>query len=271
MELRVNGESRQVSHSGNMSVTIPEILSHYSALGHRPATSSRPGRCPRRRLGGCGLALPAARRRDRGGDRADRWPPATGTGWRRRNNGEARAGARALVNAFREAFPILYVDDVEQAIGFYTATFGCKETFRHEQDGRVFAFLELVPLGLGVGLRPEGDESATSRSGCTPTTSTAPRRACGRRRRGGLAADRSALGRAPMHLRRPERPSRPCRDEAVSWPRTTPSSSASGARRGRYQLDALVVRAPDNVLYLTNFWGMKGYDAVVFPREGDPC
>jgi len=35
-------------------------------------------------------------------------------------------------------------------------------------------------------------------------------------------------------------------------------------------LDALVVRAPDNVLYLTNFWGMKGYDAVVFPQEGEP-
>ena len=35
-------------------------------------------------------------------------------------------------------------------------------------------------------------------------------------------------------------------------------------------LDALVVRAPDNVLYLTNFWGMKGYDAVVFPAEGEP-
>jgi 2-keto-4-pentenoate hydratase/2-oxohepta-3-ene-1,7-dioic acid hydratase in catechol pathway len=34
MELRVNGESRQTSHSGNMSVTIPEILSHYSALGY---------------------------------------------------------------------------------------------------------------------------------------------------------------------------------------------------------------------------------------------
>jgi Xaa-Pro aminopeptidase len=30
------------------------------------------------------------------------------------------------------------------------------------------------------------------------------------------------------------------------------------------------VRAPDNVLYLTNFWGMKGYDAAVFPREGEP-
>jgi Xaa-Pro dipeptidase len=35
-------------------------------------------------------------------------------------------------------------------------------------------------------------------------------------------------------------------------------------------LDALVVRAPDNVLYLTNFWGMKGYDACVFPRAGEP-
>jgi 2-keto-4-pentenoate hydratase/2-oxohepta-3-ene-1,7-dioic acid hydratase in catechol pathway len=34
MELRVNGEPRQESYSGNMSVTIPEILSHYSALGY---------------------------------------------------------------------------------------------------------------------------------------------------------------------------------------------------------------------------------------------
>jgi 2-keto-4-pentenoate hydratase/2-oxohepta-3-ene-1,7-dioic acid hydratase in catechol pathway len=34
MELRVNGEPRQTSHSRNMSVTIPEILSHYSPLGY---------------------------------------------------------------------------------------------------------------------------------------------------------------------------------------------------------------------------------------------
>jgi 2-keto-4-pentenoate hydratase/2-oxohepta-3-ene-1,7-dioic acid hydratase in catechol pathway len=34
MELRVNGESRQVSHSSKMSVRIPEILSHYSAMGY---------------------------------------------------------------------------------------------------------------------------------------------------------------------------------------------------------------------------------------------
>ena len=34
MELRVNGESRQRSHSGKMSVKIPEILSHYSPMGY---------------------------------------------------------------------------------------------------------------------------------------------------------------------------------------------------------------------------------------------
>ena len=32
MELRVNGQKRQESHSGRMSVTIPEIISHYSPL-----------------------------------------------------------------------------------------------------------------------------------------------------------------------------------------------------------------------------------------------
>jgi 2-keto-4-pentenoate hydratase/2-oxohepta-3-ene-1,7-dioic acid hydratase in catechol pathway len=34
MELRVNGELRQESHSGRMSVTIPEIIAHYSPLGY---------------------------------------------------------------------------------------------------------------------------------------------------------------------------------------------------------------------------------------------
>ncbi len=34
MQLRVNGEVRQESHSGRMSVTIPEILSNFSALGY---------------------------------------------------------------------------------------------------------------------------------------------------------------------------------------------------------------------------------------------
>jgi len=34
MELRVNGKSRQRSHSSKMSVKIPEILSHYSPMGY---------------------------------------------------------------------------------------------------------------------------------------------------------------------------------------------------------------------------------------------
>jgi 2-keto-4-pentenoate hydratase/2-oxohepta-3-ene-1,7-dioic acid hydratase in catechol pathway len=34
MQLRVNGETRQESHSGRMSVTIPQILSNFSALGY---------------------------------------------------------------------------------------------------------------------------------------------------------------------------------------------------------------------------------------------
>jgi len=38
----------------------------------------------------------------------------------------------------------------------------------------------------------------------------------------------------------------------------------------RNDLDAIVVRAPDNVLYLTNYWTMKGYDLAIFPREGEP-
>jgi len=34
-------------------------------------------------------------------------------------------------------------------------------------------------------------------------------------------------------------------------------------------LDALVVRSPDDVLYLSDYWCMKGYDVLVFPREGE--
>jgi Xaa-Pro aminopeptidase len=56
----------------------------------------------------------------------------------------------------------------------------------------------------------------------------------------------------------------------VSWPRDDAKLGRVRALMAEEGLDALVVRAPDNVLYLTNFWGMKGYDAVVFPQEGDP-
>jgi Xaa-Pro aminopeptidase len=56
----------------------------------------------------------------------------------------------------------------------------------------------------------------------------------------------------------------------VSRPRDDAKLDRVRALMGEQDLDALVVRAPDNVLYLTDFWGMKGYDAVVFPREGEP-
>jgi 2-keto-4-pentenoate hydratase/2-oxohepta-3-ene-1,7-dioic acid hydratase in catechol pathway len=36
MRLRVNGELRQQSNTSHMSVTIPQIISHYSALGYSP-------------------------------------------------------------------------------------------------------------------------------------------------------------------------------------------------------------------------------------------
>jgi Xaa-Pro dipeptidase len=57
----------------------------------------------------------------------------------------------------------------------------------------------------------------------------------------------------------------------VSWPRDDAKLGRVRALMEEEELDALVLRAPDNVLYLTNFWGMKGYEAVVFPREGDPA
>ena len=37
----------------------------------------------------------------------------------------------------------------------------------------------------------------------------------------------------------------------------------------RAGLDAVVVSAADNVLYLSDYWTMKGGDFVVFPRDGD--
>jgi Xaa-Pro aminopeptidase len=56
----------------------------------------------------------------------------------------------------------------------------------------------------------------------------------------------------------------------LSWPRDDAKLDRVRALMAEEELDAVVARAPDNVLYLTNFWGMKGYDACVFPREGDP-
>ncbi len=74
MTLRVNGDERQVSHSSRMSVTIPEILSHYSALGYSAGDVLSTGHGVGRGglLPGRGVALPATGRRDGVRDRADR-------------------------------------------------------------------------------------------------------------------------------------------------------------------------------------------------------
>ena len=56
----------------------------------------------------------------------------------------------------------------------------------------------------------------------------------------------------------------------MSWSRDDEKLEHVRGLMAEEGLDALVVRAPDNVLYLTNFWGMKGYDACVFPRAGEP-
>ena len=76
MQLRVNGEVRQESHSGRMSVTIAEILSNFSGLtysaGDVLSTGTVSGvagfKSPEERA----PPVPQARGRDRGGDRGHR-------------------------------------------------------------------------------------------------------------------------------------------------------------------------------------------------------
>jgi Xaa-Pro aminopeptidase len=56
----------------------------------------------------------------------------------------------------------------------------------------------------------------------------------------------------------------------MAWPIDYVKLNRVRALMKDQDLSALVVRAPDNVLYLTNYWCMKGYDVVVFPQEGEP-
>lgn len=55
----------------------------------------------------------------------------------------------------------------------------------------------------------------------------------------------------------------------MSWPRDDVKLERVRTLMAEQDVDALVVRAPDNVLYLSNFLPMKGYDLVVFSREGE--
>jgi lactoylglutathione lyase len=58
---------------------------------------------------------------------------------------------------FREAFPILYTEDVERLARFYVQAFGFEQSFRWPADGgeAEYAFLRLEPLGIGIGRPPE--------------------------------------------------------------------------------------------------------------------
>jgi Xaa-Pro aminopeptidase len=53
------------------------------------------------------------------------------------------------------------------------------------------------------------------------------------------------------------------------WPRDDEKLDRVRSLLAAADLDALVVRAPDNVVYLSNYCCMKGYDVCVFPREGE--
>jgi Xaa-Pro aminopeptidase len=56
----------------------------------------------------------------------------------------------------------------------------------------------------------------------------------------------------------------------VAWPVDAVKLERVRTLMAERDLDALVCRAPDDVLYLTDYWCMKGYDHVIFPREGEP-
>ena len=56
----------------------------------------------------------------------------------------------------------------------------------------------------------------------------------------------------------------------MPWPEDHAKLDRVRALMAEQQLDAIVARAPDNILYLTSYWCMKGYDAVVFPAQGEP-
>lgn len=59
------------------------------------------------------------------------------------------------MTAFREAFPILYVDDVESAAAFYTSTFGFEQVYRHEDE---FAAAEGLRAAGATEVRPPTDQ-----------------------------------------------------------------------------------------------------------------
>ena len=56
----------------------------------------------------------------------------------------------------------------------------------------------------------------------------------------------------------------------MTWPIDNAKLDRVRVMMREQDIAALVARAPDNIVYLTNYWCMKGYDAVVFPQSGQP-
>ncbi|QBI20390.1 aminopeptidase P family protein [Egibacter rhizosphaerae] len=56
----------------------------------------------------------------------------------------------------------------------------------------------------------------------------------------------------------------------MEYPRDEERLSRVRSRMADEDVDALVCSAPDNVVYLGNYWTMKGWEVLVFPREGEP-
>ncbi len=56
----------------------------------------------------------------------------------------------------------------------------------------------------------------------------------------------------------------------MSWPLDREKLERFRLLMAEQELDAVAVRAPDNIVYLDSYWCMKGYDALVMPVSGDP-
>ncbi|MGN6869304.1 MAG: M24 family metallopeptidase [Solirubrobacteraceae bacterium] len=56
----------------------------------------------------------------------------------------------------------------------------------------------------------------------------------------------------------------------MSWPVDREKLDRFRSLMAEQDLDAVVVRAPDNIVYLDSYWCMKGYETLVMPRTGEP-
>ncbi|HEY2653782.1 MAG TPA: Xaa-Pro peptidase family protein [Solirubrobacteraceae bacterium] len=56
----------------------------------------------------------------------------------------------------------------------------------------------------------------------------------------------------------------------MSWPVDHRKLDRFRSLMAEQELEAVVVRAPDNIVYLDSYWCMKGYDALVVPAAGEP-